>query len=178
VRALFLDRDGVINVNHGHVGTVDRFEFIPGAFELAREANRRGYLVIVVTNQAGIAKGYYSEQQFLDLMSWMGGEFEKRHAHIDGVYYCPHHPEAGLGPYKQACACRKPAPGMLLSAANERQIDLRQSIFIGDSETDRQAADAAGIGKFLFFGRAGASGAMEFSSLTDYAQVFRAAVEQ
>lgn len=172
MRALFLDRDGVINVDYGYVGAKERCEFMPGIFDLAAEANRRGYLVIVVTNQAGIARGYYSEMQFLELMNWMQSEFAARHAKLDAIYYCPHHPEAGIGDYKRVCGCRKPAPGMLLRAARERNIDLRASIFIGDNEIDFQASEAAGVGRFLYFGLDRNDPAVTLTSLTDYDYIF------
>jgi D-glycero-D-manno-heptose 1,7-bisphosphate phosphatase len=173
VRALFLDRDGVINVNHGHVGSKDRFEFIPGVFELVREANDRDYLVIVVTNQSGVARGFYTEQQFLDLSQWMREEFAKKGARIDRVYYCPHHPDAGQGEYKIRCDCRKPAAGMFFRAAAEHDIDLGASIFIGDNVTDFQAAKAAEIGRFLQFGApSDKPGAISLHSLTDHQTIF------
>jgi D-glycero-D-manno-heptose 1,7-bisphosphate phosphatase len=174
--ALFLDRDGVINVDHGYVASKERWEFIPGIFDLAAEANRRGYLVIVVTNQAGIARGYYSEAQFLELMDWVRQEFAVRQAKLDAVYFCPHHPE-GIGGYRKVCRCRKPAPGMLLRAASERNIDLRSSIFVGDNQTDFQASKAAGVGRFLYFGSNCDDPAITLTSLTDYDRIFGGSIE-
>lgn len=173
MRALLLDRDGVINVNHGHVGSKDRFEFFPDVFDLVGEANNRGYLVIVVTNQSGIARGFYTEQEFLNLSRWMQEEFSKRGARIDGVYYCPHHPDEGKGQYKRRCNCRKPAPGMILHAAAERDIDLAASILIGDNVTDFQAARAAGVGRYLDFGLMRSDPeATALLSLRDYNTIF------
>ena len=96
-KALFLDRDGVINVDHGYVCTPERTEFIDGIFELCRAARQAGHLLVVVTNQAGIGRGYYSEQQFIDYMDWMRAEFEQRGTTLDAVYHCPHHPTHGVG---------------------------------------------------------------------------------
>jgi len=145
-KALFLDRDGVINVDHGYVRTPERTEFVEGIFELCRLATRRGYLVIVITNQAGIARGYYSEQDFLEYMEWMRGIFTEHGAQLDAVYYCPHHPVEGVGKYLRDCTCRKPAPGMILAAQRDLNLDLARSIFVGDSPSDERAGEAAGVG--------------------------------
>lgn len=144
--ALLLDRDGVINIDHGYVCTPERTEFVDGIFELVRTANQH-HDVVIITNQAGIARGYYSEQEFETYMSWMQGRFEEQGARIDGIYYCPHHPTHGVGPYLKTCECRKPRPGMIIRAAAERKLDLSSSIFVGDSESDMQAAAAAGVKK-------------------------------
>ncbi|MDA7417776.1 D-glycero-beta-D-manno-heptose 1,7-bisphosphate 7-phosphatase [Xenophilus arseniciresistens] len=148
--ALFLDRDGVINVDHGYVHTPEKTEFVPGIFELVATANRHGWLVVVVTNQAGIARGYYDEAQFGHYMDWMRQQFEQRGARIDAVYFCPHHPEHGQGAYLQQCDCRKPAPGMLLEAIESHDIDRAASVMVGDTLTDMQAARAAGVGTLLW----------------------------
>jgi D-glycero-D-manno-heptose 1,7-bisphosphate phosphatase len=144
-RALFLDRDGVINVNHGYVHKPEAFDFIEGIFEICRRARQKGYLLIVVTNQAGIGRGYYSEQDFHALTEWMQQQFASRGADIAKVYWCPDHPEFGIGAYKRESNFRKPAPGMILAAADEFNIDLSSSILLGDSATDIQAGKAAGI---------------------------------
>jgi D-glycero-D-manno-heptose 1,7-bisphosphate phosphatase len=144
--ALFLDRDGVINVDIGYLHRPEDCRFIPGIFDLVRAANRAGYPVLVVTNQAGIGRGIYTEETFQVFTRWMTGEFAKHGATIDKVYHCPHHPDAGVGAYKIQCACRKPQPGMLLQARAEFDIDMPHSIMIGDSRTDLQAAQAAGVG--------------------------------
>lgn len=149
--ALFLDRDGVINVDHGYVHTPEEFQFIDGIFDLVSAANRSGYLVVVVTNQAGIARGYYSEAQFHDLTHWMRDRFVEHGGQIDGVYFCPYHPEHGIGEYCRESEFRKPAPGMLLKAQSELGIDLELSIFIGDKPSDMAAGRAAGVGTLLHF---------------------------
>ena len=149
--ALFLDRDGVINVDHAYVHQKDNFEFIDGIFELCKKAQESGYLIIIITNQAGIGRGYYTEEDFYSLTDWMIGEFSKKGVTIDAVYHCPYHPEKGIGEYKQDAPCRKPNPGMILTAKNEFNINLNESILIGDKGSDIQAGLNAGIGKnFLF----------------------------
>lgn len=151
-RALFLDRDGVINVDHGYVCTPDRTEFVPGIFELVRAANAADHLVVVVTNQAGIARGYYTEQEFLGYMAWLRGEFLVRGSHIDDVFFCPHHPDAGQGDLLQSCRCRKPAPGMILDAQARYGFDLSKSTLVGDKITDIEAGKAAGVGTNILLG--------------------------
>lgn len=146
-KAVFLDRDGVINVDHAYVYKPADFEFIDGVFEACRFFSQQGYLLIVVTNQSGIARGYYSEQDFQQLTSWMQQQFQANGITIDGVYYCPHHPDKGIEPYKRDCDCRKPAPGMLLQAIREHNIDPAASIMLGDKGADMQAAAAASIGR-------------------------------
>lgn len=149
--ALFLDRDGVINVDHGYVHTPEEFQFIEGIFDLVAAANRADYLVVVVTNQAGIGRGYYSEAQFHELSLWMRGKFVEHGGQIDGVYFCPYHPEHGIGEYRRESEFRKPAPGMLLQAQSELGIDMAKSIFIGDKPSDMAAGRAAGVGMLLCF---------------------------
>jgi len=144
-RALFLDRDGVINVDHGYVYQPEQFEFIEGIFELCQYAVQREYLIFVVTNQAGIGRGYYTEQKFHELTRWMCEEFSKRNINIKHVYFCPYHEEYGVGEYKKHSIDRKPEPGMILQAAKEFDIDLANSVLVGDKETDIQAGIAAGI---------------------------------
>ncbi len=144
--AVFLDRDGVINLEDHYVHRVEDFHFFDGVFDACREFARAGYCLIVVTNQAGIARGYYSEEDFHHLTSWMLAEFRRQGVKIDGVYHCPHHPVNGIGEYRCDCSCRKPAPGMILRAAQEHSLDLHRSILVGDKVTDIEAGRAAGIG--------------------------------
>jgi len=145
-KALFLDRDGVINIDHGYVSTPEQFEFVDGVFEACQQFQALGYKLIVVTNQSGIARGYYSPQQFEQLTQWMCAQFAAHGVHITAVYHCPHHPTKGQAPYVQDCNCRKPAPGMLLQAIAEHSIDPALSIMVGDKGADMQAAAAAGVG--------------------------------
>jgi D-glycero-D-manno-heptose 1,7-bisphosphate phosphatase len=144
-RALFLDRDGIVNRDDGYTSRTEDFEFIEGIFDLCRAAQRLGYLLIVVTNQAGIGRGYYSEQDFLTLTAWMCARFEAEGAPITEVFFCPDHPEHGIGPYKKDSFDRKPNPGMLLRAAGKYRIALQDSIMVGDKDSDMQAAEQAGI---------------------------------
>lgn len=149
-KALFLDRDGVINVEKGYVYLRESFEFIPGIFELCDAAQSSGYLLVVVTNQAGIARGYYSESDFNDLTEWMIARFAERKISITRLYYCPYHPVFGLGKYKCDSPDRKPNSGMLLRAQSDLDLDFGSSILIGDKPSDIQAACAAGVGTRIF----------------------------
>jgi len=152
-KALFLDRDGVINVDYGYVHRQQDCVFVDGIFDLVRLANATGHQVVVVTNQAGIGRGYFSESQFVAFMEWMRRRFDERGARIDRVYFCPHHPVAGMGRYRQACACRKPQPGMLHDARRDLDLDLSASILVGDKQSDLDAGARAGVGRrFLFVG--------------------------
>lgn len=155
--ALFLDRDGVVNIDHAYVHRQDNFEFVDGIFELCRHAKAQGYLIFVITNQAGIARGYYSEEDFLRLTQWMCERFAAEGAAIDKVYFCPFHPEHGIGTYKIDSPFRKPGPGMILQAADEFGVDLAASVLVGDMATDIQAGVAAGVGCNLLYRSAQAS---------------------
>lgn len=139
-KALFIDRDGVINVDKVHVYKAEDFEFTDGIFGLCRKYQDSGYLILVITNQAGIAKGLYLEKDFLDLTDWMTERFREQGIVISKVYYCPHHPDI-TGP----CECRKPNPGMILQAIREFSLDIKQCILIGDHQTDLEAGRRAGI---------------------------------
>ncbi len=150
--ALFLDRDGVINIDHGYVYQADYFDFLPGIFDLVRKANFCNYLVIVVTNQAGIGRGYYSENQFHFLTEWMRECFKTEGARIDAVYFCPFHPKYGIGKYLRESNWRKPSPGMLLQAESDLGIDMMRSIFIGDNLSDMAAGLSASVGTLLHLG--------------------------
>ena len=138
-KALFLDRDGVINEDAGYVYRREDFVFKEGIFAALREFAKDGYALVVVTNQSGIGRGYYTLEQFDELCRFMLSEFEKEGVKIEKIYFCPHAPEAD-------CLCRKPKPGMLLNAANELNIDLACSIMIGDKDSDVQAGQSAGVG--------------------------------
>lgn len=151
-RALFLDRDGVINIDRGYVHTPEQTVFVPGVFELCRRAHEEGHVVVVVTNQAGIARGMYSETQFMQYTRWVHEQFASQGAPLLATYYCPHHPTAGVGRYLCVCDCRKPAPGMLLAAARDYEIDLQASALIGDQPWDMAAGYSAGVGTRLFLG--------------------------
>ena len=145
-RALFLDRDGIINEDKRYVHRIEDFQFVDGIFDLCRAAIKAGMVIIVVTNQAGIGRGFFTEQQFQTLTGWMNARFAEQGVTIDQVYHCPHHPVHGIGHYKFDCLCRKPNPGMILRARDDHGICLRNSILIGDREWDIAAANAAGVG--------------------------------
>ena len=151
-KGLFLDRDGVINVDYGYVHTVEEFQFIDGIFDLTRLAVSKGYAICVVTNQAGIGRGYYSESEFKELTIWMCDRFKEEGVLIDEVYYSPYHPVHGLGAYKKDDISRKPNSGMLRQAMLDLDIDIRASVLIGDSVTDIQAGFSAGVSKNLYLG--------------------------
>ena len=148
--ALFLDRDGVVNQDQGYIHRIDQFVWLPGAIDTVRTANGLGLAVIIVTNQAGIARGYYSERQFGALTDWMKAQFAAAGAPLADVYFSPYHPE-GLPPYNRETSCRKPAPGMLLRAGEEHGLDLGRSVLIGDQESDITAGRAAGLMKNALF---------------------------
>ena len=150
-RALFLDRDGVINVDHGYVHRPDQFEFIDGIFQLCRAAMRAGFGIVVVSNQAGIGRGLYSEAQYHALTRWMTARFADENVIIAGTYYCPYHPVHGVGVYKRESEDRKPRPGMIFRAAADLGLDLAHSALLGNQGTDIQAAVAAGIGLKMLF---------------------------
>lgn len=139
-RALFLDRDGVVNIEKNYLYKTEDFEFIDGVFETCREFQERGYLIFIVTNQAGIARGIYTEKDFNELTKWMLDKFVSKRVVVSKVYYCPHHPD-----FTGDCACRKPEPGMLLRASQDYDIDLSSSIFVGDKKSDMVAAKKSGI---------------------------------
>lgn len=145
VKALFLDRDGIINVDHGYVGRYEDFEYVDGIFSLITRFENAGYKIIIVTNQSGIARGLYSEDDFKALMSAVQQDFYQAGIGKVSVYFCPHHPEHGIGTYKKQCACRKPNPGMLIQAAEEHSISLPLSIMIGDSWRDIQAGQEVSL---------------------------------
>lgn len=183
-RALFLDRDGVVNRDDGYTSRAEDFEFIEGIFDLCCAAQRLGYLLIVVTNQAGIGRGYYSEQDFLTLTAWMCARFEAEGAPITEVFFCPDHPEYGIGPYRKDSFDRKPNPGMLLRAAEKYRISLQDSIMVGDKDTDMQAAERAGVGfrcHYLSHGQAAeemsGSATHEILSLREGTPLLRKAAE-
>lgn len=146
IPAIFLDRDGTINIDHGFVHEIDKFEFIDGAIEAMIELKKMGYALVIVTNQSGIGRGIYSEDQFLHLSEWMDWSLADRGIDLDGLYYCPHHPEAEIEEYRIECDCRKPKAGMLIEAQAHLAIDMSSSIMVGDKLADIQAGQAAKVG--------------------------------
>jgi D-glycero-D-manno-heptose 1,7-bisphosphate phosphatase len=154
-RAAFLDRDGVINIDHGYVFRSEAFEFVPGLLAGCVLLHRRGFALVVVTNQSGIGRGLYSEDDYRRLTEWMTDRFAAAGAPLAGVYHCPHHPQAALTEYRRACGCRKPAPGLLLAAARELSLDLARSVLFGDKASDIEAALAAGVPHRVLLGTDG-----------------------
>ena len=144
-KALFLDRDGVINVDHGYVYQTDNFDFVDGIFDLVRTARALDFLIIIITNQSGIGRGYYSENDFWKITEWLKERFAAENCFIDEIYYCPHHPEAQIPKYRKFCDHRKPEPGMLLTAKKKYRLDMSKSVVVGDNVTDIQAGHKAGV---------------------------------
>lgn len=143
-QAVFLDRDGTVNDEVHYLSQPEQLVLLPTVAETIAELNQRKIAVVVVTNQAGVARGYFPEQRLDAIHQRLRKLLEERGARLDGVYYCPHHPTAGLGAYKRNCDCRKPMPGMLTQAAQELGLDLTRSLMVGDRESDLQAGAAAG----------------------------------
>lgn len=148
-RALFLDRDGVINEDYGYVHKIEDFHFREGIFDVCRAAQKARMKIIVVTNQAGIGRGYYSISQYNLLTSYMLDKFNSLSIRISSVYHCPFHPQHGEGHYKTNSYDRKPNPGMLLKACNDNDINPFASIMIGDNISDKKASESAGIRNYV-----------------------------
>lgn len=144
-KALFLDRDGIINVDHGYVSKIKDFEFVDGIFDLVKLFVDAGYLIFVVTNQSGIGRGYYSEEDFTVLTDWMIEAFKTKELKIEKVYYCPHSPE-------EKCHCRKPETGMIEQALEDYPVDLADSWLIGDKQSDIDLAMNASIRSSIYIG--------------------------
>jgi D-glycero-D-manno-heptose 1,7-bisphosphate phosphatase len=146
-KAAFLDRDGVINQDRAYVHRWEDFEFVPGAIEGMRRLQEAGYALVIVTNQSGLARGYYTEAQYQALTAALREELARQGVKLDGVYHCPHHPKGTVPELSIDCDCRKPAPGMVLQAARELGLSLPDSLLIGDKPGDIEAARAAGVGR-------------------------------
>ena len=171
-KALFLDRDGVINEEVGYLYLPADVRFVEGIFSLCSTARSLGYRLVVVTNQSGIARGYYSPADFEALMQWMRAEFRREGVVLDAVYHCPYHPEHGVGVYRRESEDRKPGPGMLLRAARDLGLDLAASVMIGDRCGDVGAANAAGLRQaFLISGTETAACAGEYAGVTRLEEV-------
>jgi D-glycero-D-manno-heptose 1,7-bisphosphate phosphatase len=178
-RGLFLDRDGVINEEVGYLNKSEEVRFVPGIFSLCRTAQTLGYKLIVVTNQSGIARGFYTEADFHHLMDWMRGEFKREGITLDAVYFCPYHPEHGVGDYRQEHEDRKPGPGMLRRGAREFGLALTESVMVGDRCSDIAAANTAGLRQaFLLAGTELSSCKGQYTNATSLADVEQWLVEQ
>ena len=150
ISAVFLDRDGVINFDHGYVSTWEQFEFLPGAPEALRELQDAGYLLIIVSNQSGIGRGYYSERDLHTLNQAIAEHLDSTlGVTLSGFYHCPHHPTEAEGEFRQQCDCRKPAPGMIQQAVLDHGIDVKTSLLVGDKDSDIEAGRAAGVGRLF-----------------------------
>ncbi len=143
-RAIFLDRDGVINEEVNYLSEPDQLRLIPGAAAAIARLNAASLPVIVITNQAGVARGYYPEAQIEVVHAALAQQLTQEGAHIDRFYYCPHHPTEGLPPYRIECNCRKPKPGLLLQAAQDFDLDLQRCFVIGDNHSDIALSQSTG----------------------------------
>jgi D-glycero-D-manno-heptose 1,7-bisphosphate phosphatase len=146
----FFDRDGIINLDHGYIGDADRFELVEGAARALILCREAGYRIFVVTNQAGVAQGFFEEEAVTALHAHMRQLLAAQGAVIDDIRYCPHHPEAKRARYRKACDWRKPGPGMILDIARHWPVDLTRSFLVGDKTSDMEAAAAAGMRGFLY----------------------------
>ncbi len=162
--ALFLDRDGVVNRDDGHVHRIEDFHFLDGIFSLCRAAKDIGYLVVVVTNQSAIARGYCSAEDFRRLSLWMMAQLAVEGGSITRTVGCPHHPDFPTAGMPRQCPCRKPAPGMILRAAQDLGIDLADSVLVGDQKTDVESGFLAGVGMRILLSSARAPAAVSFAT--------------
>jgi D,D-heptose 1,7-bisphosphate phosphatase len=142
---VFLDRDGTINEEVGYLDSLDKFKIIPCAYEAIRLINESGMKAVVISNQAGVARGFFTEDFVKITHEHLQAALRQKGAYIDNFYYCPHHPTDGIDPYRKDCNCRKPAPGMLLQAAHDLDIDLTRSYLVGDRFRDMEAANKVGV---------------------------------
>ena len=172
--AAFLDRDGVINIDHAYVSRWEDFEFVPGAIDAMRRLGEAGYALVVVTNQSGVARGYFDEAAVQRLHEALRAHLAERGVLLAAIEYCPHLPDATVARYACECDCRKPAPGMLLRAAEALGLDLPASLMFGDKPSDIEAAQAAGVGRPVMVAKDGKpgsttrkvpAGALSFDSL-------------
>lgn len=151
-RAAFLDRDGVINRDIGYVHRIADFELLPGVVDALQRLQRMGYALIVVTNQSGLARGLFDNAAYEALTQYLHDILARDGVTLDGVYHCPHLPDATIARYRCDCDCRKPLPGLLLKAIGEYAIDPKTSLLVGDKASDIAAGRAAGVGKCYLVG--------------------------
>lgn len=148
-KAIFLDRDGTINIDKNYIYRIEDFEYIEGAIEGLKLLQDNNFLLVVITNQSGIARGFFSEEQYLELNDWMLNDLSKKGISIAATYYCPHHPAAKIVQYKKACSCRKPGTELFKRAIVELDIDTEKSFAIGDRGRDLSICKATGVKGFL-----------------------------
>lgn len=170
MKTVFLDRDGTINTEKNYLYRIEDFEFIDGAVEAISLLKKHGYRVVVVTNQAGVARGYYTEADVVVLHQYINCELRKYGAEIDAFYYCPHHPTGGIGKYKQICKCRKPETGMFEKASQDIEVDLENSWMIGDNHGDIEAGKRFGVKSILV--RTGYGMKLEEKGFDSYDYIF------
>ena len=152
-KVVFLDRDGTINIDKHYLHKIEEFEFLPGAVEGMKKLQDLGYLLVIITNQSGIARGYYSEKQYKELEQWMIEELRSRGVYISGTYYCPHLPNASIKEYAIFCECRKPRLGLFEKAIQEHNIDVKHSIAIGDKNRDLEICKNGMTRGFLVYSK-------------------------
>lgn len=148
-KAVFLDRDGTINIEKNYLYKTSEFQFLPGAVDAIRNMNRKGYKIIIITNQAGVARGYYTEQDVENLNEWMKRILFLQDVFVDDIFYCPHHSEYGSDKYRIDCDCRKPRPGLIKKAIEKHNICPNISFTIGDKESDISAGKSVGTKTIL-----------------------------
>ena len=151
-KAIFFDRDGTLNVDKDYLYKIEDFEWLADAPQAIRWANERGFLVIVITNQSGVARGYFSEDDVHQLHEWMNEDLARFDSHIDAFYYCPHLPNGSVPTYAKECDCRKPKPGLIDRACADFNVDCGASLMIGDKPRDVECAEAAGVRGVLYRG--------------------------
>ena len=156
--AAFIDRDGVLNLDHGYVFRVQDFEWLPGAIDALAQLQRAGYALVVITNQSGVARGLYTLDDVERLHAHLRGDLQAHGVQLTGIYACPHHPDGVVPEYSLNCACRKPMPGMIEQAAREHGLDLAASYLFGDKATDIEAGRRAGVGRCWRIGTGGTGG--------------------
>lgn len=168
-KALFLDRDGVLNIDHGYIGDPDRIELVSGVTDLLHRADALGFLLVIVTNQSGIARGYFTQAAYNAVEVRLRELFMAHGIRFAGIYHCPHHPD-GTGELAISCDCRKPEPGLILRAAYDLNIDLSRSLLVGDKPTDIQAAETAGVGRSFLVSPsiARSTGNSDFDKISDF----------
>lgn len=153
-KAAFLDRDGTINVDKEYLYRIEDFEYLNGAVEGLRFLQDAGYLIVIVTNQSGIARGYYGERDYLRLERWLRSDLEKKGIIVSGSYYCPHYPQAKIGKYRKDCKCRKPKTELFWRAQRELEIDMERSVAIGDKLRDLSICKESSVRGILLSGEA------------------------